>query len=145
MFLDRAGEKPEQFAMDTHPPDRSAHQQQQPQPTPSWNRQAPSPGLPESVLQQTTQPASRTRQHGVSQVKTKRKVRGQRFRIPTAIFDVLWEIVFSEMYSNNVGLLRNGFGAILRVEVVLEWNNEWFKKQIFYIRSMSMRFSLMNL
>lgn len=109
MFLGRAGEKPEQFAMDTHPSDRSAHQQQQPQPTPSWNRQAPSPSLPELVVQQTTQLASRTWQHGVSQVEAKRTNRNQvspnlKFCHQIKLFSQIWmvEIMVVQKWSNGV-------------------------------------------
>ncbi len=67
----RAGQKSKQLNMDANPSDCSPHQQQQPEPDSSWNRKATPSRLPKPVLQQTAQPACRTRQHGDSQVRNK--------------------------------------------------------------------------
>uniref|UniRef100_A0A8C7J6S6 poly(A)-specific ribonuclease n=1 Tax=Oncorhynchus kisutch TaxID=8019 RepID=A0A8C7J6S6_ONCKI len=63
----RSGQKSEQFSVDSHPPDGSTHQRQQPESHPARHRQAATPGLPEPVVQQAPQLARRTRKHGVSQ------------------------------------------------------------------------------
>lgn len=111
----RTGQKPEQFTMDTDPSDCSPHQQQQPEPDSSRNRKAATSRLPEPVLQQTAQPASRTRQHGDSQVCLKSLHRCGLSKIIllcrwifsiityfwTAQFLMLWEFYFILFYYQD--------------------------------------------